>query len=146
MCNLHTQGGGARLPFLHLICYREINMSICSLWWLFTPFCREAICAINLRCFVARPFLSEIYALLSVKFSGLKMCGCKKNDKFQVCIDYPGTSVIWIQWQAVISCAVNGNSGRSKIQTQAFREPVWSSVNSENLIAKKQQALERTPK
>ena len=84
-CDQEAQGGGARLPFLHLICYREINMSICSLWWLFTLFCREAICAINLRCFVARPFLSEIYALLSVKFSGLKMCGCKKNDKYEVC-------------------------------------------------------------
>ena len=40
---------------------------------------------INLRCFVARQFLSQIYALLSVKFSGLKMCECKKNDKYQVC-------------------------------------------------------------
>ena len=40
---------------------------------------------IDLRCFVARQFLSQIYALLSVKFSGLKMCECKKNDKYQVC-------------------------------------------------------------
>ena len=36
-------------------------------------FCREAIVVANLRCFVARQFLSRIYALLSVKFSGLKM-------------------------------------------------------------------------
>jgi len=28
--------------------------------------------------------LSRIYALLSVKFSGLKMCGCKKSDKYEV--------------------------------------------------------------
>ena len=63
MCNLHT------VCNLHTMC----DFTLC------------AICAINLRCFVARPFLSEIYALLSVKFSGLKMCGCKKNDKFQVC-------------------------------------------------------------
>ena len=33
---------------------------------------------IDLRCFVARQFLLRIYALLSVKFSGLKMCECKK--------------------------------------------------------------------
>ena len=26
--------------------------------------------------------MSRIYALLSVKFSGLKMCECKKNDKY----------------------------------------------------------------
>ena len=26
----------------------------------------------------------EIYALLSVKFSGLKMCQCKKKDKYEV--------------------------------------------------------------
>ena len=37
---------------------------------------------IDLRCFVARQFLSQIYALLSVKFSDLKMCECKKNDKY----------------------------------------------------------------
>ena len=40
---------------------------------------------IDLRCFVARQFLSQIYTLLSVKFSGLKMCECKKNDKYEVC-------------------------------------------------------------
>ena len=39
---------------------------------------------IDSGCFVARQFLSQIYALLSVKFSGLKMCWCKKNDKSQV--------------------------------------------------------------
>ena len=39
----------------------------------------------GLRYFVARQFLLQIYALLSVKFPGLKMCGCKKKDKYQVC-------------------------------------------------------------
>ena len=29
--------------------------------------------------------MSQIYALLSVKFPGLKICECKKNDKYQVC-------------------------------------------------------------
>ena len=33
---------------------------------------------IDLRCFVARQFLLQIYALLHVKFSGLKMRECKK--------------------------------------------------------------------
>ena len=28
--------------------------------------------------------MSKIYALLRVKFSGLKMCECKRNDKYQV--------------------------------------------------------------
>ena len=31
-----------------------------------------------LRCFVASKYLSRIYALLSVKIPGLKMCECKK--------------------------------------------------------------------
>ena len=46
---------------------------------------------IDLCCFVARQFLSQIYALLSVKFSDLKMCECKKNDKYEVCT--PGVNV-----------------------------------------------------
>ena len=49
---------------------------------------------IDLRCFVARQFLSQIYALLSVKFSDLKMCKCKKNDKYQVCPPVKRT-VLW---------------------------------------------------
>ena len=32
----------------------------------------------NFCCFVARQFLLQIYALLRVKFSSLKMCECKK--------------------------------------------------------------------
>ena len=55
------------------------------------------LCYGNLRCFVVmqfasqiyavlsrRIFLSQIYALLSVKYSGLKTRECKKNDKYQV--------------------------------------------------------------
>ena len=48
-------------------------------------FCRKAICVANLSCFVAKQFLSKIYALLSVKLLGLKMCQCKKKDKYEVC-------------------------------------------------------------
>ena len=35
-----------------------------------------------LRCFVARKLLSRIYALSSVKFRGLNLRLCKKNDKY----------------------------------------------------------------
>ena len=50
---------------------------------------------IDLRCFVARQFLSRIYALLSVKFSGLKMCECKKMTNIRYAChwmseSYPG--------------------------------------------------------
>ena len=41
---------------------------------------------VTLRCFVARQLLSRIYALLSVKFPGLKLRLCKKNDNYQVCL------------------------------------------------------------
>ena len=43
------------------------------------------IIGVTVRCFVARQILSRIYALLSVKFPGLKLWLCKKNDKYQVC-------------------------------------------------------------
>ena len=39
---------------------------------------------VTLRCFVARQLLSRIYAILSVKFPGLKLRLCKKDDKYQV--------------------------------------------------------------
>ena len=38
----------------------------------------------TLRCFVARHLLSQIYALSSVKFLGLKLQLCKKRDKYEV--------------------------------------------------------------
>ena len=48
---------------------------------------------IDLRCFFARQFLSQIYAFLSVKCSGLKICYCKKKrDKYQVCKVQPSTA------------------------------------------------------
>ena len=40
----------------------------------------------SLRCFVVRQLLLCIYALSSVKFSGLKLWLCKKSDKYEVCI------------------------------------------------------------
>ena len=39
----------------------------------------------SLRCFVVRQLLSRIYALSSVKFSGLKLWLCKKSDNYEVC-------------------------------------------------------------
>ena len=59
-------------------------MNFTSQYW-FTLFCREAI-------FVPRQFLSQIYALLSVKFSGLKMCECKKMTN----IRYVKIRVSWV--------------------------------------------------
>ena len=41
-----------------------------------TRFCRKSSKCRNYALFVGQ---------ISVKFSGLKMCGCKKNDKYQVC-------------------------------------------------------------
>ena len=51
--------------------------------WSYTVF-NFTRCGGNLRYFVARQYLKQIYALLSVKFSGLEICECKKNDKYQV--------------------------------------------------------------
>ena len=53
--------------------------------WKFYTHCVILHILCNLRCFVASKFLSRIHALLSVKFPSLKMCGCKKNDKYEVC-------------------------------------------------------------
>ena len=39
---------------------------------------------VSLRCFVARQLFSQIYALSSVKFLGLKFQLCKKRDKYEV--------------------------------------------------------------
>ena len=52
---------------------------------------------VTLRCFVARQLLSRIYALLSVKFPGLKLQLCKKNDKYQVC---PPTHLPKCHWKS----------------------------------------------
>ena len=39
---------------------------------------------VSLRSFVVKQLLSRIYALPSVKFSGLKLWLCKKSDKYEV--------------------------------------------------------------
>ena len=48
--------------------------------------CEFELPDVSLRCFVARQLLLRIYALSSVKFSGLKLWLCKKCDKYEVCI------------------------------------------------------------
>ena len=60
---------------LHTVC--NFTHSV-SFYTQFAPFCREVIFVRNLRCFVARRFSSQIYALLSVKFSDLKIVSVKK--------------------------------------------------------------------
>ena len=47
--------------------------------------CEFELPNVSLRCFVVRQLLSCIYALSSVKFSGLKLWLCKKSDKYEVC-------------------------------------------------------------
>ena len=48
--------------------------------------CEFELPDVSLRCFVARQLLLRIYALSSVKFSGLKLWLCKKCDKYEVCL------------------------------------------------------------
>ena len=55
----------------------------------------------GLRYFVARQFLSQIYTLLSVKFPGLKICECKKDDKYQVYAEYDDSTLSSISKVAV---------------------------------------------
>ena len=45
------------------------------------------VCGGDLRCFVAGQICRKFTHFPSVKFSGLKICACKKNDKYQVCPD-----------------------------------------------------------
>ena len=47
--------------------------------------CEFELPDVSLRCFVARQLLLRIYALSSVKFSGLKSWLCKICDKYEVC-------------------------------------------------------------
>ena len=42
------------------------------------------VCGGDLRCFVAGQICRKFTHFPSVKFPGLKMCECKKNDKYQV--------------------------------------------------------------
>ena len=46
--------------------------------------CEFELPDVSLRCFVATQLLLRIYALSSVKFSGLKLWLCKKCDKYEV--------------------------------------------------------------
>ena len=59
-------------------CYFTHSVWFYTQWVFFHP-------VLISHCFVASKFLSRIYALLRVKFPGLKMCWCKKNDKYEVC-------------------------------------------------------------
>ena len=46
--------------------------------------CEFELPDVSLRCFVVKQLLLRIYALSSVKFPGLKLRLCKKNDKYEV--------------------------------------------------------------
>ena len=91
---------------------------------------------IDLRCFVARQFLSQIYALLSEKFPGLKMCECKKmtnmrygaefrpSCNFHKKVDYEHVLADikrfeWIKWQLVKGKAAS-DSQREEIMEMSL--------------------------
>ena len=103
----------------------------------FTLFCCEAFCVTNLHCFVARQFLSQIYALFSVKFTDLKMCQCKKSDKYEVWMLY--TDVIYSymlyrfyilhQWSLIST--INEEPLQSQF-TPYFEKGYYIEKNSEN--------------
>ena len=60
---------------------------------------------IDLRCFVVRQFLSRIYALLSVKFSGLKLCEYKKMTNIRYAsqlITKPFRCFIHFRWSCFV--------------------------------------------
>ena len=81
LCNFaHSVWFSTQCINLHTVCYLHI---VCK----FYTQCVILHIVCNLRCFVASKFLSRIYALLRVKFPRLKMCWCKKNDKYEVCSD-----------------------------------------------------------
>ena len=45
------------------------------------------VCGGDLRCFVAGQICRKFTHFSSVKCPGLKMCACKKDDKYQLCQD-----------------------------------------------------------
>ena len=51
--------------------------------------CEFELPDVSLRCFVATQLLLRIYALSSVKFSGLKLWLCKICDKYEVWGEVP---------------------------------------------------------
>ena len=87
-------------------------VSISAVWWWFTQFLSQGNFCRKFTLFCREAILSQIYALLSVKFPGLKMCGCKKNDKYEVWAPLsslsgltqvlsPGSGqVVWCHWPA----------------------------------------------
>ena len=56
--------------------------------------CEFELPDVSLRCFVATQLLLRIYALSSVKFSGLKLWLCKKCDKYEVW-SFPIQKIMW---------------------------------------------------
>ena len=72
VCNLNQKSTpkNTNLPETDKIC--NIRFKVCQ--------------NIDLRCFDARQFFSQIYALFGVPFTGLKIWWRTKNDKYEVCL------------------------------------------------------------
>ena len=64
--------------------------------------CEFELPDVTLRFFVATQLLSRIYALSSVKFSGLKLWLCKKCDKYEVC-----TKLVITKLVSFLNCFLN---------------------------------------
>ena len=95
--------------------------------------------------------LSQIYALLSVKFWGLKMCECKKYDKYHVylfqtlslgCSSAP--QVLWTQWRGHRICSVLGGPEvntsfffDSKMKRLANLWSVWERLRNKRSVPAK---------
>ena len=58
--------------------------------------CEFELPDVSLRCFVAMQLLLQIYALSCVKFPGLELRLCIKDDKYQVCMD--ADNELWVVW------------------------------------------------
>ena len=77
-----------RCVILHSVCKHSVKYLI--------PY----VCGGDLRCFVAGQICRKFTHFPSVKFPGLKMCACKKNDKYQVCLGpWP---IPWVENQLLI--------------------------------------------
>ena len=88
----------AQCVILHTVC----NFTHCAILHTVWNICEILLCCGDLRCFVARQFLSQIYALLSVKFSGLKICLFEKNGKYQVCVSFQKAPTIFTKLSFLI--------------------------------------------
>ena len=69
--------------------------------------CEFELPDVSLRCFVATQLLLRIYALSSVKFSGLKLWLCKKCDKYEVCEDASKLHIMIIMMMMIIIIIIN---------------------------------------